>query len=138
MATPVSAFTRLDSVERSSVMSCETFTTETCGSPDSAGVESVGLDRTGRLQPGAGPTGEGSAAHQTSPRFMANGPCLCGGKGRIQGLLRCVMNGVQLFSHLGVLAPSQVFLDSLRIKLSARHAKPLREVFCGGEDSVRQ
>src|SRR5690625_2050872 len=128
MTLPESDFTFEVSNERSSVMSCDTLTTEAFGNPPSDLLKRTlpgaaakpklevttatmtvamrlslnGFDwttRTGRRKPGPEPVGPGNDAHHNSPRFICDCPDLRARYGLFHGRVLYGINRVQSLRH---------------------------------------
>src|SRR5690606_26861508 len=82
--------------------------------------------------------GFGRSAHQSSPRFMADGSKLCCHHGSINWLLPRRIHGVQALGNQRVLPLAEVLLDGLRIELAAGHAETMGKLLRSGEDRVGQ
>lgn len=82
--------------------------------------------------------GLGRLAHQTSPRFMADSSKLGSGQGGIDRLLLPGIYGVESLGHERILPLAKVFLESLRVELTAGHAQAMGKLLRSGEDRVRE
>ncbi len=152
---------------RSSVMICETLTTDGFERPESdlpsrtfpgasasAKFEVTmatitvamrlslnGFDwttTTGRLNPGPEPVGSGSEAHQSSPRFIAKVGRLRAGELSRHYRLLLGVDAVQLGCNGSTATTLEILSDRFSVELATREVKLLRELFGSGEDRIGQ